>query len=191
MKGVNKMVVLKTVHSEELLTVLALKSAKHMRPQPHSQQSGLQLVIHFSEFAKLCSGIRQYGEQILTETSEKLDNLAKRHTLVESANRELKSIFLREVALAVMREVHYHQRSGRGLTSIRYFIQGHNEIDAKLASEKQSDIVKPLDKLLELTSRNGYPVTAEGIDIKSYEAITYAIQTYVKSTMYAKNLTNT
>lgn len=176
--------ILKPVMSDNMLMVLALKHARHLRPSPHTQQRELQLIIHFSEFAKLCSGIRQYGEQILTEPSEKLDKLAKRYMLFENASFELKSIFLKEVALAVLREVHYHQRFGRGLTKIRYHMPSSNDKVTKSVSTSSSENSSLLKELLELTKRNGYSVSGDNLELETYEAIEYARQTYAKSKAY-------
>lgn len=167
----------KTVKSGEMLSVLALKAAKDLHPQPYSCQSNLQLVISFAEFVKLCSNIRQYGDILLTIPSTKLEKLASNYNRHEE-RKELKVIYMREVSFAILKEISYQQRFGKGLTTIGHFMQGDIELSYEKFRDEFSESQFVLDILLRQGSTLGYPVNKDNLSEEANRALHYSLALY-------------
>lgn len=176
----------KTVMSDEMLSVLALRVARSMPPEPHSCQDGLHLIVPYDEFVKLCLELPQFGENILMQSSRILSERAQSNEASEYSVAELKVYYMREVAMAQLREISYQQQYGKGLTKISHFPQGAQSVDSGDIFLEYYDNPKLLDNLLEESSRLGYPINIERADSNSLNLMLYAYALYESSGNFIK-----
>lgn len=113
--------VTKLLKPNELLSVFALGRNIELLPEPISGQPSLELVISFDAFLHLSRDIGNYGSNILSVSSKALQRLHALHLKgISASTRELQTIYMREVAYAIMKEISYSESRGKGVTKIRH-----------------------------------------------------------------------